>query len=76
MYDTGDGFVCSSGEEIQGHYAWPGWYFWDEVGLLGGGPYSTKDEARRKLNEYCLNALGSVLDRFKQSRIDWVNEGF
>ena len=29
-----------------------GWYFWDVVGLLGGGPYPTEKEAAAKLDLY------------------------
>ena len=29
-----------------------GWYFWDEAGLLGGGPYKTEEYASEKLDEY------------------------
>lgn len=29
-----------------------GWYFWDEVGLLGGGAYKTEQEAIEALDKY------------------------
>ena len=32
-----------------------GWYFWDEIGNLGGGPYKTEKEAVDKLNEYAAS---------------------
>ena len=29
-----------------------GWYFWDEAGLLGGGPYHSEQQAINELNKY------------------------
>ena len=29
-----------------------GWYWWDEAGLLGGGPYPDKETAERSLDNY------------------------
>ena len=35
----------------------PGWYFWDEVGYVGGGPYETEEEANKQLDSYCYHYL-------------------
>ena len=35
-----------------------GWYFWDESGMLGGGPYGTELDAADQLNLYCRQVLG------------------
>lgn len=40
-FDDGFGKICK-----------PGWYFFDEAGLLGGGPYPTEDDAIANLIEY------------------------
>ncbi len=66
-----------------------GWYFWDEAGLLGWGPYDTKEQAREGLNEYCEVVLRPVaflrsaafpmlFPRRKhiEKRADWLVEGF
>jgi hypothetical protein len=29
------------------------WYFWDETGDIGGGPYTTREEAKTALKTYC-----------------------
>ena len=35
-----------------------GWYFWDESGMLGGGPYPTEVDAADQLKLYCYQVLG------------------
>ncbi len=51
-------------EDKEWHYAYgdevlpPGWYFWDEVGLLGGGPYATEQECRERLSAYGKSLMG------------------
>jgi hypothetical protein len=32
-----------------------GWYFWDEAGQLGGGPYETEDLAAEALSRYAMS---------------------
>lgn len=36
-----------------------GWYFWDEVGLLGNGPYQSEQDAINGLKDYAENCLAS-----------------
>lgn len=33
----------------------PGWYFWDECGVLCYGPYASRDEAGAAEAEYARN---------------------
>lgn len=37
---------------LQGQKVKEGWYFWDEAGLLGSGPYATEKLASEALGEY------------------------
>lgn len=46
-----------------------GWYFWDEVGHLGGGPYDTEQEAQRQLVEYCRVVLEVVVPAHAEGEI-------
>ena len=34
------------------------WYFWDECWDFEEGPFNTKEEAEKELDEYCRNVLG------------------
>lgn len=51
-------FWCPPGMLLQDQTAVGGWYFWDEVGGLGGGPYLTEKAAIDGLDAYVrqLNA--------------------
>ncbi len=44
---------------LQNHKVKEGWYFWDETGMLGGGPYATEKLANEMLSEYA-NQLNAV----------------
>lgn len=41
------------GAWVQGRTIRGGWYFWDEVGLLGAGPYSSELDAKSAFDKFC-----------------------
>ena len=49
-------FAISQPTVIEGEIRQPGWYFWDEEGLLGGGPYFTSRDAEIAANN-CIDYL-------------------
>lgn len=86
MINDGDGFFYVVGiEEVQGQSLTEGWYFWNEVGLIGGGPYVTKEIAHQYLIDYFDMVLDNSLRAFErralgmrktQIHVNWVEEGF
>lgn len=48
-------FYASPGEKLEDTTSPGGWYYWDEAGLLGGGPFATEDEAIAALDAYARN---------------------
>jgi len=36
-----------------------GWWFWEENWAIRHGPYNTREEAVKKLTEYCQTTLGN-----------------
>lgn len=57
IYSTKEGYTKTVfynpiNNNIQEENKPEGWYFWDELGLLGGGPYKTEEEAIEALNKY------------------------
>jgi hypothetical protein len=63
--------------EIQGSMRAPGWYYWDEAGQLGGGPYQDEDAAIVALNYYYRHKLNDVPTHFlavrdpRLGRVGW-----
>lgn len=54
-------FWCPKGTDLDGTPSKvDGWYFWDETGQLGGGPYPTEGEAHASLGRYSAELNGSV----------------
>jgi len=45
-------FWLPSGAHVQGQDCFEGWYFWDECGLIGGGPFATELLALDALRDY------------------------
>jgi len=45
-------FWLPSGANLQGAERFEGWYYWNECGLLGGGPYATELLALEALRDY------------------------
>ena len=46
-------FLVTHTTVIEDRVCQPGWYFWDETGGLGGGPYFSVDDAEKGLSNYC-----------------------
>lgn len=46
-------------DELGMEYLPPGWYFWDEIDQLGGGPFDTENECRVAFEKY-VEALNEV----------------
>lgn len=54
-------FWCPKGTKLQANpepSKRDGWYFWDEAGQLGGGPYDSEVEADHHLMRYVEEVLG------------------
>jgi len=45
-------FWAPAGTTIQDRVLYAGWYWWDEVGLLGGGPFPTDQLANEDMTKY------------------------
>lgn len=58
---TNDIFWCPKGTDLDDTPSRAdGWYFWDEVGQLGGGPYPTENEAVASFGRYCAELRGEA----------------
>jgi len=65
-------FWAPQGALVQDQTLHQGWFFWDEVGLLGGGPYVSEAAAIKALQAYAVqlhcndrpNLLGKTM-KFK-----------
>lgn len=45
-------FCVLSKGKLQDQFVKTGYYFWDEAGMIGGGPYATEKLAKQMLDDY------------------------
>ncbi len=67
-------FYVDQTKTIQDRVCEPGYYFWDEAGLLGYGPYQTKEECIFSLNSYA-NWLYHNIDKCETKTIPLWPQG-
>ncbi len=78
---NGQTFWCPKGTDLDGMPSKvSGWYFWDETGQLGGGPYPTESEAVASFGRYIAELRGEAPESrpciacgVEIHRLDWCN---
>lgn len=56
-------YKCGPNRDEQ-DYDETGWYFWDETWANRYGPYLSREQCAKNLNQYCKEALGDSAAAF------------